>query len=84
VSIDIGAVPQINLKEQYAKITETLKFKNSGAASLDELTICQLESLTQHEASYTVRLKPGCAGQPSFACQLKPCDICRSHKTRWP
>ena len=50
-----GAVLQINLKEQYAKITETLKFKNSGSGSLSVLTVCQLASLGAHEASYTVR-----------------------------
>lgn len=46
---------KINLKEQYARIVETVKFKNSGTSPVSSVTLCQLASLKDREASFKVK-----------------------------
>lgn len=36
---------KIQLQSQFARISETLKFKNNGDASVDRVTICKLAAL---------------------------------------
>lgn len=37
-----GFCSQINLNSQFARITETIKAKNTGSKSIDRVTLCQV------------------------------------------
>jgi hypothetical protein len=66
--------PQINLASQFARITESIKAKNLGAAPVSELVLCQALApgavLSFYKARLTARCGP--ANSQLAACRQPP------------